>query len=58
MSTIYGNLLMQLLAVKRIGSLEEGRELVAASVQPGVHPKEQEAWDKQYQVLDYLVDQG
>lgn len=59
-ATIYGNLLMQLLAVKRIGSLEEGRELVAASVQPREFtPKEQEAWDKQYtRFLDYLVDQG
>ena len=46
-ATLYGNLLVQAMSLGEIGSPEEGRQLVAASVAPTTYePRESEAWSE------------
>lgn len=55
-AALTGNFLMQLMANKEIGSLEEGREIVAASTEIlPFEPEDQVLWEEKYQYFKTLL---
>lgn len=58
-ATAIGNILVQLIAMGEIGSLEEGRELVARSFEYAVYePEDAALWDEQYRKFEELYISG
>jgi rhamnulokinase len=55
-ATAIGNILMQAIGMKHVGSLAEAREVVRASFQPeAYHPKQTADWDEAYSRLQKVM---